>query len=171
MTSQELAVVLEKLAKIGQKQDGYWSNVLNSSGVNGNADAPAFVSGTSIGKGQKELLEELSQSITVIKATIKDLAKQTEEKEKKMDDLEQYEGSNCLILHGYVNLPNENASYVTFVLDALNSRLKFLNPIHNSDIDICYVMPLEQWFSNFLQCDAFKKACKTLRCTRQHPTV
>ena len=75
MTSQELAVVLEKLAKIEQKPDEYESNFLNSSGVDENADAPAFVSGTSSGKGQKELLEELSQSITVIKATIKDLAK------------------------------------------------------------------------------------------------
>ena len=65
MTSQELAVVLEKLAKIEQKQDEYQSNFLNSSSVNeNNADAPAFVSGTSSGKGQKELLEDLSQSIT-----------------------------------------------------------------------------------------------------------
>ena len=30
---------------------------------------------------------------------------------------------------------------------------------------------LGQWFSNFLRCDAFKKACETLRRTRQHPTV
>ena len=67
MTSRELVVVLEKLAKIEQKQDEYQLNFFNSSGVNENADAPAFVSGTSSDKGQKELLEELSQSITVIK--------------------------------------------------------------------------------------------------------
>ena len=142
MTSRELAVVLEKLAKIEQKQDEYQSNFLNSSGVNENADVPAFVSGTSSGKGQKELLEELSQSITVIKATIKNLAKQIEE--KRMDDLEQYGSSNCLILHECVNLPNENAGYVTFeyfVQDTLNSRVKFPHPIHNSDIDISQVMP------------------------------
>ena len=42
----------------------------------------AFVSGASSGKDQKELLEELTQSKTVIKATIKHLAKQIEEKEK-----------------------------------------------------------------------------------------
>ena len=146
MTSQELAVVLEKLAKIEHKQDEYQSNFLNSSSVNENADASAFVSGTgtSSGKGQKELLEELSQSITEIKAKIKDLAKQIEEKEKRMDDLEQYGRSNCLILHGCVDLPKENAGYVTFenfVLDTLNSRLKFAHPIHNSDIDICHVLP------------------------------
>ena len=70
MTSQELAVVLEKLAKIEHKQDEYQSNFLNSPSVNENADASAFVSGTSSGKGQKELLEELTQSITAIKATI-----------------------------------------------------------------------------------------------------
>ena len=43
MTSRELAVVLEELAKIEQKQDEYQSNFCNSSGVNENADAPAFV--------------------------------------------------------------------------------------------------------------------------------
>ena len=51
MISRELAVILEKLAKIEQKQDEYQSNFLNLSGVNENADAPAFVSGTSSGKG------------------------------------------------------------------------------------------------------------------------
>ena len=140
MTSRELAVVLEKLAKIEHKQDEYQSNFLNSSSVNEKADASAFVSGTSSGKGQKEL----SQLITAIKATIKDLARQIEEKEKRLDDLEQYGRSNCLILHGCVDLPKENAGYVTFenfVLDTLNSRLKFAYPIHNSDIDICHVLP------------------------------
>ena len=77
-----MGVVLEKLSKIEHKQDEYQSNFFNSSGVNENADAPAFVSGTSSGKGQKELLEELLQSMTAIKATIKDLDKQIEEKEK-----------------------------------------------------------------------------------------
>ena len=61
-----------------------------------------------------------------------------------MNDLEQYGRSNCLVLHGCVYLPKENAGHVTFenfVLDTLNSRLKFAHPIHNSDIDICPAMP------------------------------
>ena len=144
MTFREFAVVLEKLAKIEHKQDEYQSNFSRSSGVNENADAPAFVSGTSSGKGQKELLEELLQSITAIKTTIKDLAKQIEEKEKRMDDLEQYGKSNCLILHACVDLPKENAGHVTFenfVLETLTSRLKFAHSICNSNIDICHVIP------------------------------
>ena len=79
-----------------------------------------------------------------IKATTKDLAKQIEEKQKRMDDLEQYGRSNCLILHGCADLPKENADYVTFenfVLDTLNSRLKFAHPVHNGDINICHVLP------------------------------
>ena len=61
-----------------------------------------------------------------------------------MDDLEQYARSNCVILHGCVDLPKENAGYVTFenlVLGTLNSRLKCVHPIYNSDIDICHVVP------------------------------
>ena len=54
MTSRELAVVLEKLAKINQKQNEYQSNFLNSSGVNENADTSAFVSGNSSGKDKKK---------------------------------------------------------------------------------------------------------------------
>ena len=64
-----------------------------------------------------------------------------------MDDLEQNGRSNCLILHGCVNLPKENAGCVTFenfVLDTLNSRPKFAHPIRNSDIDICYVTPFRK---------------------------
>ena len=53
MTSQELAIVPEKLAKIEHKQDEYQSNFLNSPSVIENADASAFVSGASIGKGKK----------------------------------------------------------------------------------------------------------------------
>ena len=106
MTSQELAVVLEKLAKIEHKQDEYQSNFLNSPSVNENADASAFVSGTSSGKGQKELLEELTQSITAIKATIKDLAKQIEEKEKRMI-LSSMEGATALFYMDVLTFPKK----------------------------------------------------------------
>ena len=61
-----------------------------------------------------------------------------------MDVVEHYGRSNCLILHECVNLPKKNAGYVTFenfVLDALNSKLKFAHPIRNSDIDLCHVLP------------------------------
>ena len=61
-----------------------------------------------------------------------------------MGNLEQYGETNCFIVHGCVNLSNENAGYVTFesfVLDTLNSRLKFPRSIRNSDINICDVMP------------------------------
>ena len=72
------------------------------------------------------------------------MAKQIEEKEKRMDNFEQYRKSNCLVLHGCVDLPMENARHVTlenFVLDTLNSRLKFAHSIRNSDIDICHAKP------------------------------
>ena len=107
MTSRELAVVLEKLAKIEHKQDEYQSNFLNSSSVNENADASAFVSGTSGDKGQKELLEELSQSITAIKATIKDLAKQIEEKEKEWMILSSMEGATALFYMDVLTSPKK----------------------------------------------------------------
>ena len=66
-----MAVVLDYLAKIEQKQDKYQSNFLNSSGVNENDDAPEFVSGTSSCEGQKELLEELSQLTHIIPLSTK----------------------------------------------------------------------------------------------------
>ena len=105
MTSRELAVVLEKLAKIEHKQDEYQSNFLSSSGVNKNADASAFVSGTSSGKGQKELLEELLRSITAIKAAIKDLAKQIEEKEWMI--LSSMEGATASFYMNVLTFPKK----------------------------------------------------------------
>ena len=142
MTSQELAVVMEKLAKIEQKQDECQSNFLNSLGANENPDASAFVSSTSSGRGKK-IASKLSQLITLVKAT-KDWLNKLNRKKKKMDDFEQYVRSNCIILHGCVNLSNENAGYVTFenfVLGTLNSRPIFPHSPRNSDIDICHAMP------------------------------
>ena len=53
MTSRELAVVLEKLAKIEQKQDEYQSNFLYSSGVNENADVPPLFQVPLVAKDKK----------------------------------------------------------------------------------------------------------------------
>ena len=111
MTSRKLAVGLEKLAKIKQKQGNNMSNFYNSSDVNENADASAIVSDTSSDKGQKELLEELSQSITVIKATIKDLAKQIEEKQKEWMTANSMED----VLSAVLSLLQHDEKYIQFI--------------------------------------------------------
>ena len=68
----------------------------------------------------------------------------------------------------------QNAGTLEFVIPLRSLECAFgLKNRHqqfkkSSTIASCAV---KQWFSNFLRCDAFKKACETLRRTRQHPTV
>ena len=58
-----------------------------------------------VAKVKKELLEELSKSITLIKATIKDLATQIEEKERII--LSNMEGASALFYMDELTFPNK----------------------------------------------------------------
>ena len=60
-----------------------------------------------------------------------------EKQEQYLDDLEQYERSNCLILHGN-NIDHRISSMDVekYVLNILNTRLDLSTSISDSDIDI-----------------------------------
>ena len=65
--------------------------------------------------------------ISLIKVTVEDISKKVKENEKKIDDLQQYSRSNCLILNGCHDAPTgtdvSNQVFEDFVIDFLNSKL------------------------------------------------
>ena len=69
----------------------------------------------------------------------------------------------CLLCHG------EAVIAMKAELPAVYAGIDyFASAEEHTTVGFLYLM---QWFSNFLRCDTFKKACETLRRTRQHPTV
>lgn len=135
MSSEDLAVALQKLEEIKERQDKYEFIYLENKNKTNDAETVAV---------QGQHLAELSQMIASIKVSLDQIADQVFDNEKKIDDLEQYSRSNCLILHGCTDLPpkdSNNQATENFVLDKLNSKLKLDTPLVNSDIDICHTLP------------------------------
>lgn len=139
MSTEDLAVALKKLDEIKERQDKYETIYLDSKNKSNDAETVAV---------QGQHLAELSQMIATMKASLDQIADQVFYNERKIDDLEQYSRSNCLILHGCTDLPTKNydnsQATENFVLDKLNSKLKLDTPLVNSDIDICHTLPTKK---------------------------
>ena len=82
---------------------------------------------------------KLSTIIDSIKVEVGQLAEMVEKQEQYLDDLEQYEKSNCFILHGN-NIDHRISSIDVekYVLNILNTRLNLPTSFSDSDIDICH---------------------------------
>ena len=138
MTSEDLSQVFKKLDEISKRQDEYQKIYLDSKN---RITAAESISDTVTIQGKH--LDEMSQMIASVKVTIDQLADQLYENERRLDDLEQYSRSNCLILHNDDIPPKEssNQMFENFVLSKLNSKLQLSTPLVNNDIDICHALP------------------------------
>ena len=75
---------------------------------------------------------------------MKEIARQTNENERAINNLEQYSRRNCLILHGCRDIPKKestNAEFEPFVVNKLNFRLGLSHCIKTFDIDTCHILP------------------------------
>ena len=66
--------------------------------------------------------------------------------ERKMDNLEQYSRSNCLIVHGCRDIPKEGKHLETeqYICNTLNNHLTLESPLQVSDLDIAHVIPAKK---------------------------
>ena len=57
--------------------------------------------------------------ISSVEVSVRELAHKVSINERRIDDLEQYSRSNCLIMHGYQNVPAKatNEVFESFVLN------------------------------------------------------
>ena len=82
--------------------------------------------------------------ITLVRCAVDQIAAQVQENERRLDDMEQYGRSNCLILHGCKDLPlkdAENKVVEKHVINVLNSKPQLTTPLTSVDIDICHFLP------------------------------
>ena len=82
--------------------------------------------------------------ITSVRCAVDQIAAKVQENEWRLDDVEQYGRSNCLILHGCKDFPPkdaENKVVEQHVIDALNSKLQLNTPVTSLDIEICHFLP------------------------------
>ena len=87
---------------------------------------------------------ELAEMITSVRCAVDQIAAQVQKNIKRLDDMEQYGRSNCLILHGCRDLPLKDAENMVVekhVIDVLNSKLQLNTPLTSLDIDICHFLP------------------------------
>ena len=86
----------------------------------------------------KEVLLKLHQ---MIDSTIKRLSAV----ERRQDGLEQYNQSNCLVIHGCENIPKSKlGKYLeieNFVCTTLNGHLQLDSPLQANDLDIAHPLP------------------------------
>ena len=142
MTSAQLAEEMKMLDDVPKRQNEYNKQYLsNSCNIRlTDSSVPASFSDAT----QDLLLNDLNKTVATLKILVKYLVNQVYQNQRHMDNLEQLSGSNCLILHGCTNLPDKNASnldFENFVIKTLNSSIKLSQPIANTDIDICHVLP------------------------------
>ena len=95
MASQELKQIWEALKKVSDKQEEYKKLYLK----NQEQDTAASNSFAGTIDVQGKHLEEVSEMISSIEVTVRELAHKVSINERRIDDLEQYSRSNCLILH------------------------------------------------------------------------
>ena len=130
--------IWEALKKVSDKLEEYKKLYLK----NQEQDTAASNSFAETIDVQGKHLEEVSEMISSIEVTVRELAHKVSINVRRIDDLEQYSRSNFLILHGCQNVPAKatNEVFESFVLNTLNSRLNLPSELTHSDIDISHVL-------------------------------
>ena len=138
---------MKKLDKVSKHQDEYNNQYLSNSYNTRLSDSSVPASFSDATSAQGLLLDDLNKMVATLKISVEQLADQVYQNQRHLDDLEQYSRSNCLILRGCTNLPKKNTSnleFENFVIKTLNSRIKLSQPIANTDINICHVLPSQK---------------------------
>lgn len=148
MDSEALGKIWEALNKVTEKQTEYEQNFLtNKSSLGQDTAENSLIAGDVSAQGNH--LQNISDMIATIRATVEGLSARVNQNERAIDALEQYSRANCLILHGsqwpVPSTSNDqqvkNISCERHVIETLNSKLDLPTPITSSDIDISHPLP------------------------------
>ena len=91
---------------------------------------------------QLSQLNALRNSITFIEKKVASLKRSMQYLETKLDDLEQYSRSNCLVAHGTgISSSNNYSVFVNNVVDKLNTALQMTEKLSPNDVDIAHFLP------------------------------
>ena len=140
MTFGQIEKLMQRSHEISSRQEEYQNKFLGDKDKT--AAASDIVSECVDLQGTQ--LHELAEMITSVRCAVDQIAAHVQENERRLDDMEQYDRSNCLTLHGCKDLPPkdaENKVVEKHVIDVLNSKLQLNTPLTCLDIDICHFLP------------------------------
>ena len=84
----------------------------------------------------------MCKDIQLLQKELESLKKWQEVQDLKLDELQQYSRSNCLILHGNsINNKISNSEVENYIVNNINSRLELPSRICAANIDICTLYP------------------------------
>ena len=138
MTSGQIEKLMQRLDEISSRQEEYQNKFLGEKDKTAAASDIVSESVDLLGRQ----LQELAEMITSVRCAVDQIAAQVQENKRRLDDMEQYGRSNCLILHGCKDLPPkdaENKVVEKHVIDVLNSKLQLTTPL--TSLDICHFFP------------------------------
>ena len=144
VSKDQVSQLLQRLEEISAKQDKYQKLFL-ARPMSKIADAASeFVSVVDSVNIQAKHLEEMANMVSSMQVAVEQFADRVYYNGRRMDDLEQYSSSNCLILRGCQNLPpksSDNEVFENFVLNTLNDKLQIEPQLSDNDINVCHALP------------------------------
>ena len=122
--------IMEAIKQIKSKQNDYEKEFLNHPEQTKN-------------KKQEISLKDLSTKIQAVENMAKEINTTLKDHEERLDELEQYSCSNCLLLHGCdlpISKEDNYNNFISKLLSKLNYKLgpNFITP---QDIDIAHYLP------------------------------
>ena len=145
------AKLTKEMEEFGNRLSRYEAEYASTSSrlatdTNGSESAAVAVSAPTFFADQKEQanqLKEMRTAFSNLKKMVDRLQNKVENQEQKVDDLEQYGRSNCLIIHRCeeVSKRGEYLEHEKYVYGLLNLNLKLNPPLQVNDIDIAHPLP------------------------------
>ena len=145
------AKITKEMEEFGNRLARYEAEYASTSSrlaadTNGSKPAAVAVSAPTVFANQKEQANQFKDIRTAfgkLKKMGDRLQNKVEDQEQKLDDLEQYGRSNCLIIHRCEEVPKrgEYLEHEKYVCGLLNLNLKLNPSLQVNDIDIAHPLP------------------------------
>ena len=143
---EDLKKIQAEMEQMRKRLSTYEANYENKV-KNKNSDAASSavsITGNTMEK-QGEDLKHMQNNFNKIEQMVDSAIKRISAVEKRVDDLEQYGRSNCLIIHGCENVPDSKPGKTPetekYVCNIINSNLKLESPLQVQDLDIAHPLP------------------------------
>ena len=121
---------------------------VEASKTSGRPDAGAVANLVADQKEQGNKLTEMKTAFNNLQKIIFSLQKRMEDQERKLNDLEQYGRSNCLIVPKCEGVPKkgEYLEHEKYICNVLNDNLQLNPPLQLNDIDVAHPLPPNNYY-------------------------
>ena len=145
---EEYQTILAEMATMKKRLDEYEKNYENNISQGSDTAPKACVAGSSKDTQRGELTS-MQEGLKKIEEMVDLAMKRLSAVEKRVDDLEQYSRSNCLVIHGCENVPTNSkpGKYLeieNYVCKLLNEKLQLDSPLDTYELDIAHQLPSDK---------------------------